>query len=176
MPSLRLPGSTLEGLQTEAGDRAARWGRRAFLSLVLLLVGLGLSGVLGVHATTHRAQEGDWQVSLRYAATARAGLDVPWQVTVRHRGGFDGPVVIAVSGAYFDIYETQGFHPEPSASRRDARSLYLEFDPPPSGEVLVIAYDAYIQPSSQVGEAGTVGVWEAGRVVAPVDFDTRLLP
>jgi hypothetical protein len=40
----------------------------------------------------------------------------------------------------------------------------------------VVAYDAYIQPASQVGRDGTLSVVDDGHRVATVDFDTTLLP
>ena len=112
----------------------------------------------------------------KYKETARAGLDVPWQVVVTHADGFEKEVTIAVTGDYFDIYETQGFTPEPSASMRDATTLYLTFDAP-DGDVLTVDYDAYIQPSSQVGRDATVSVVDAAHVpLVSVDIDTYLLP
>ena len=38
------------------------------------------------------ATEDDWSLSLDYPAVARAGLDVTFAATVRHDGGFGGPV------------------------------------------------------------------------------------
>ena len=176
-----LPDSTLEGLSGAGAGAIGTWGRRVFLAALVAALVAGLLGFLGVHtATTSSATgtgetDGDWSVSLTHASVARAGLDVPWQVTVRRVGGFDEPVTLAVTGDYLDVYETQGFAPEPSAATRDGQVLYLEFDPPP-GDTLVVDYDAYIQPSSQVGAGGTVGVYDGTRVLAPVAFDTRLLP
>lgn len=176
MPPVDLPVSTLTGLEGARADRVATWARRAFLLLLVGVVVAGLLGVLGVRSRTASASQAGWTVDLRYAAVARAGLDVPWQVTVRHRGGFGGqPVTLAVTGEYFAIYETQGFFPEPSAQARDGDTLYLEFDAPP-GDVLVVSYDAYVQPASQVGRSGTVGVYDGTRVLAPVAFRTRLVP
>ena len=176
-----LPDSTLAGLSGAGAGAVGTWGRRVFLAGLVAVVAAGLLGLLGVRtATTSSATgtgqaEGDWSVTFTHASVARAGLDVPWQVTVRRVGGFDEPVTLAVTGDYLDIYETQGLTPEPSAATRNGQLLYLEFDPPP-GDTLVVDYDAYIQPASQVGAGGTVGVYDGTRVLAPVAFDTRLLP
>jgi hypothetical protein len=136
----------------------------------------GLLGLLGVRSTTHDAEELGWTVAVTYAGTARAGLDVPWEVTVRHPGGFGGSLTLAVTGAYFDIFETQGFHPTPADESRDGRTLYLTFTPPRHGDTFVVAYDAYVQPSSQTGASGTVAVLDGGRRVAAVPFDTAVWP
>jgi hypothetical protein len=172
---VRIPGSTLDGLESTSEGRAAVWVRRGFLALLLCFVLAGLAGLLGVHSTTSRSSEDGWTLSLRHAAVARAGLDVPWEVTVTHAGGFDDDVVLAVTGSYFDIFETQGFIPEPSDETRDASVRYLTFNKPPGG-TLVVSYDAYIQPASQIGRSGTVSVVDGGRRVASVDFRTFLMP
>lgn len=176
-----LPTSTLDGLEGARADKFAIWSRRAFLLALVAVLAAGLLNLLGVRTettTSHTGtgkRAGDWTISLTRASVARAGFDVPWEVTVQRVGGFDGPVTLAVTGDYFDIYETQGFTPEPSASTRDDQLLYLEFDPPP-GDTLIIDYDAYIQPSSQMGASGTVGVYDGTRVLVSVPFETALLP
>jgi len=62
---------------------------------------------------------------------ARAGLDTPWQVTVTRPGGLGKQVTLAITGDYFTIFETQGFHPEPADETRNAHTLYLTFTAPP---------------------------------------------
>lgn len=171
-----LPGSTLADFETTREGVRSLWIRRAFLTLLLTVTLAGLAGLLGVRSTTSTHTELGWTLTLEHASVARAGLDVPWEVTVHRRGGFDGPVTLAVTGDYLDIFETQAFHPEPAASRRDAQLLYLEFEPPPAGEELVVAYDAYIQPASQIGADGSVSVIDGGVPRATVEFGTTLWP
>ena len=173
---MRLPASTIEGLETPERQRTGLWGRRVVISLIAVMVALGVSGWLGVRTTTEVARQGGYTLSLEHASTARAGLDVPWQVTVERPGGFGKTLTLAVTGDYFDIYETQGFSPQPSAETRDADRAYLTFDTPP-GETFTLSYDAYIQPSSQLGRSGTLSVVDpAGRPLVSLDFSTRLLP
>jgi hypothetical protein len=146
------------------------------MAALALFVAVGLSGFLGVHSTTATASESGYTVSLTYASVARPGLDVPWQVTVTSTNGFSDTLTLAVTGAYFDIYETQGFTPDPSKATRNGDTLYLTFDAP-GGDTFVVNYDAYIQPASQRGSSGRVGVLTPdGRTVATVDFHTRLMP
>lgn len=166
---------TIEGLETRAQGRAAVWTRRGFLGALLLLVLAGLVGVLGVRTTTAGDGADGWRLELRHAATARAGLDVPWEVTVHHEGGFEKEIVLAVTGDYFDIYETQGFTPEPTESTRDGATLFLTFTAP-AADTFVVAYDAYLQPAAQQGASGELSVIDDGARVATVDFTTRVLP
>lgn len=172
---MHLPVSTLTGVDSAPRERVAAWCRRILLLVLLLFVLAGAAGLLGVRTTTSRASAAGYELSLRHATVARAGSDVPWEVTVTRAGGFTGDVTLAVTGGYFDIYETQGFHPAPAEETRDGDLLFLTFTAPP-GETLVVAYDAYIQPSSQVGAGGTVSVLDERTVAVSVDFDTMLLP
>src|SRR4051794_10013205 len=171
-----MPDATLEGLETRRQDVVGAWWRRVFMALLALVVAAGMAGLLGVRNGTAEASEAGWSLRVEYAATARAGLDVPFVMTVRHTGGFGKEVTLALTGTYLDIFETQGFHPTPSDESRDGETLFLTFNAPPAGETLVVAYDAYIQPASQVGRSATVGVMDGGRQVAVVDVKTRLLP
>ena len=169
-----MPESTLDEVESHQQDTGV-WVRRGILALLTAVVAAGLLGFLGVRTEVRQAEENGYQLSLRYASTARGGFDVPWEVTVTKDGGFDKTIELAVTGAYFDIYESQAFLPEPSESTRDGDTLYLTFEAPP-GDTFVVAYDAYIQPDRQVGEAGTISVVEDGQRLASIDFRTRLLP
>jgi hypothetical protein len=172
------PGrSTLEGLEHCGDGRVAAWSRRAVLIVLALVLLVGVVSLLGVHTRHQHAEDGGYRLSLSYPAIARAGLDTKWQVVLEHPGGFTAKTVtLAVTGDYFDIFETQGFHPEPAGSTRDGTWLYLTFDTPPTGERLVVDFDAYIQPSSQLGRGATLEVLDAGEPVVSLDYTTWLLP
>jgi len=172
---VKVPPSTLTGTDVLDAPHAV-WGRRVVLVLLVVFVLVGLSGFLGVHSTTAEAEEDGFHVSVRYASVARSGLDVPWEVTVTSTDGFADTITLAVTGDYFDIFESQGFFPEPSTSVRNGETWFLTFDSP-GGDTFVLSYDAYIQPASQRGRDGTVGVvTSAGKTVAVAEFRTRLLP
>lgn len=173
---MNVPSSTLEGIQETGQSLPSVWARRGFLSVLTVFVVAGGLGFLGVHSATARASEDGWSVSVLHASVARAGLDVPFEIRVRHLGGFGKDITLALTGHYFDIYETQGFEPEPSEATRDAHTLYLTFTAPPKGQELVVSYDAYVQPSSQVGQSGRVGVMDGDQELATVRFETALLP
>ncbi len=161
----------------ESRHTPAIWVRRGALTVLALVVAVGLSTYLGVHTGTASADHGTWGLSLDYPQVARPGLDVRWQATVTHPGGFDQEVTLAISGDYFDIFETQGFHPEPSDETRDGRMLYLTFSAPP-GDTFVVDFDTYVQPASQSGRSGTLAVVD-NQTLAPltsVDFRTRVMP
>lgn len=168
--------TTDEILQGEGPAAVA--GRRLVLTLVLLAVLFNLGGALGVRTETVTSSSNGYTLTLSYPETGRAGLDVRWQVVVRHDGGFERELTLAVTGDYFEIFETQGFFPEPSSQIRDDEMLYLTFDTP-AGEVFTLDYDAYIQPASQRGREGRVAVVgdsDGGVDLVAVDYRTRLVP
>ena len=167
--------STLRDVRpVERGPRPVRV-RRSLVALLGLIVLAGATGLFGVRTTTDTATAAGWTLSVTSARVARAGLDVPWQVTVRRDGGFPGPVTLAVTAAYFDIFESQGLDPEPATETADGSLLYWTFDPPP-GDELTISFDAYVQPSSQLGASGEVAVLVDGGPVVGVPFRTWLVP
>jgi len=145
------------------------------LGVLTIAVALALTSLLGVHTSTATAQRAGYTLSLRYPAVARAGLDVEWQVRVQHPGGFGKELTLAVTGDYFNIFETQGFHPQPSDETRDGHTLYLTFTAPP-GDTFVVYYDAYIQPASQQGKSARVALLDQGAPAVWIDYRTRLLP
>jgi hypothetical protein len=145
------------------------------LTAMALAVLAGLLSLLGVHTSTTSARGNGYDLKLSYSSVARAGLDTPWRVTVTRAGGLGKQVTLAVTGDYFNIFETQGFHPEPADETRDAHTLYLTFTAPP-GNTFVVDYDAYIQPASQQGHSGTLAVLDHGQAMVSLDFDTRLWP
>lgn len=172
---MKVPHSTIDRVSSDARERLAAWGRRAFLTAVLLFVIAGLLGYLGMKTGTTSASGGGYHLQLKYARIARAGLDVPWELTVTHPGGFDGPVNVEVTGAYFDIFESQGISPEPSDETTNGDWDRMTFSKP-EGDTLTIDLDIYVQPASQMGRSGTARVLDHGIPAASVDFRTRLVP
>ena len=147
------------------------------MGVLALVVLAALCTFLGVHTSTATSSGNGWTLSLHYPRVARAGLDVQWRATVTHPGGFGKEVTLAITGDYFNIYETQGFHPEPAEETRDAGRLYLTFTAPP-GDTFVVDFDTYVQPASQAGSAATLSVVDNTtlRAVSSVHFDTHLAP
>ncbi|MGQ0623981.1 MAG: hypothetical protein ACT4PP_04895 [Sporichthyaceae bacterium] len=176
MAESAIPCSTLADVHPAHPRLRARAGRRVILVLVAIVVALGATSMLGVHTSTATARAQGYELRVDYPRIARSGLDVLWRVTLTHPGGFgSGPIELAVSVRYFDIFEHQAFYPEPSKSTSDGEMLYLEFDPPP-GEVFSLDFDAYIQPSSQLGRRGTVAVMDGQQVLVSTTFRTWLIP
>ncbi len=176
MSDPRPQNSTLADVRpASAGARPVR-GRSALVALLLAIVIAGAAGLFGVRTTTSTASSGAYEISVEHAWIARAGLDVPWTATIHRSGGFTDPITVAVTSRYFDIYESLGLDPEPSAQSADAEFLYWTFEPPPSGEDFTVDFDADIQPAGQWGASGELRVLEDGESVVSVVFTTALVP
>jgi hypothetical protein len=168
--------STLSPTRDLGTVQRAQHGRRAAILAMWVLVIAGAVGAFGVRSATVRASSDGFGASLYYAQVARAGWDVPWHLEITKEGGFDsGTVTVAVSRSFFDIYETQGFHPSPESETSDDQYVYLEFSAPP-GDTLVVDYDAYIQPMAQLGRRSHLKVITDGQERVDLRWRTFLFP
>jgi hypothetical protein len=167
--------STLRDVRRTSDGPGSRWGRRVSLVLLLVVVVAGAVGVLGVHSSTVSARANGYLLSVTYARTARAGLDVPFTVHVQHAGGLPSSITVAVSTDYFRMFETQGFYPDADSATNDGRFVHLTFTAL-RGNDFVLDYDAYVQPSAQRGKSATVELIVRGATVATVRLHTWLVP
>ena len=154
----------------------ARILRRLFMAAVALAVVLGLVGVFGVRTGTVAASSGGYELEVAYPAVGRPGLSVPWSVTVRRAGGFDGPIVLATSAAYFDLFDENSLDPDPAKSTSDGEWLMWEFDPPQTGDTFEVSLDTRMGPNEHWGKRGETAVLVDGTPVVSVSYRTRVLP
>jgi len=142
-----------------------------------LVVLVGAAGFLGVKARTVSASGSGYTMTLTYPQLARPGLDIPWRLTLRHPGGFSGDITVAVSNRYWDIFEFQGMHPQPSDETATSKFVYMTFAPPPRGaDTFSVSLDTYVQPASQLGRHATTAVFVGGQKVTQVSYTTWLVP
>jgi hypothetical protein len=172
-------GSTTDSIKPDPGAGArAVWLRRIFMALLAVVVALGLVGLLGVRSRTVTAQSADGQVelSVRYAQVARAGLDVPFRITVRRQGGFTGDVTVAASNSYLDLFDRNAVEPEPSSATSTEGDIIWRFESPP-GDTLEVSVDMQVQGGRHWGRSGDVTVLdESGQPIVSVGFKTWLVP
>lgn len=156
--------------------RRARWLRRSFLALVFAFLAVGALGLLGVRTETKTVTAEGYELEVEYGSISRPGLATPWSVKVTHEGGFDGPVKLATTAEYFDLFDENGLDPEPSSSTTSGDLLVWEFEPP-EGNVLSVSFDARIEPAVQLKsvKAKTVLIIEEERVTE-LEFKTLVLP
>jgi hypothetical protein len=168
--------STLPEPRAAADVRRARNKRRVGLVLLVLFVLAGAAGAFGTRTTTTTAEAAGYTVTVTYPAVSRPGHAVRYEVEVRHPGGFDGPIRMRLSNAYFDMFDENSFAPDPdSATATGAYDLY-EFSPPP-GDTFVVSSDTRVEPARQRGEQGEVSVLDdTGRPLVTARYRTRIFP
>lgn len=144
--------------------------------MLALVVLAGLFGFLGDRVgVVERAGPEGHQLRLEYAETSRPGLDVPFEIRLTKPEGLDPEVTLAITGDYLDLYETQGWYPEPTEQTRDGEWVYLTFAT--EGQpVMVIDFDAYLQPNAVRPRSGQLAVVVDGLPVDPLSFRTFLFP
>jgi len=182
-----MPSSTLDTAVDVAGEaqqrlyRRRRLGYRVTSVALTLLVGAALVDasdvtVYGVDTDHAVASAAGWQLDVRYGTRSRPALATPFEIEVRREGGFDGPVTIAVSADYLAMWDENGLDPQPTGETQDGDTLQWTFEPP-DGDVLVVSYDARIEPGAQNGKDGRVAVLDpSGAELVAVEFRTDLLP
>jgi hypothetical protein len=168
--------STLEDVRpVTAGPRPLVW-RKLGLALLAVIVLAGFFGLLGDRSGSVEGESGDGHhLRLEYAASSRPGLDVPFEITLTKPEGLDLEETLALTGEYLDMYETQGWYPEPTEQTRDGEWVYLTFATEGQPE-MVIDFDAYIQPAAVRSRDGRIAVVVDGEPVAPLSFRTVLFP
>jgi hypothetical protein len=148
------------------------------MTLLAIVVVLGLLDLLGVKYRTVDARSADGAVTLdvHYAQIARAGLDVPFRITVERPGDFDQDVAVAISSDYLDLFDRASVDPTPASATATPQDVIWRFDPPP-GDTLEISVDMQVHGGRHWGRAGTVTVLDgAGSPLVHVHFKTWLVP
>jgi hypothetical protein len=156
-------------------SRRSRMVRRTFMAVLVAVVALGATGLLGVRSRTTTAQGGGYELTVTYAQVSRAGLATPWSLEIRHAGGFDGPVTVSADSKYLDLFDENGFDPQPSKATATADQVIWEFDPP-AGDTLGVSLDGRIEPAAQWGRTGETSILVGGQPVVTARYKTWLLP
>jgi hypothetical protein len=168
--------STLPEPRAPSEIRRARDKRRVALGLLVLFVLAGATGLLGTRTADKSAARGGYVLTVTYPQISRPGHAVKYEVHVHRPGGFDGPIHMRFSSAYFDMFDENSFGPDAdSATTTGAYDLY-EFSPPP-GDEFVVSSDTRVEPARQRGTSGEASVLDdSGRPIVTVRYRTRIFP
>jgi hypothetical protein len=90
-------------------------------------------------------------------------------------GGFNGPVTIATTGDYFDLFDENGLDPDPEAATTNGDLLIWEFGPP-HGDVLTVTFDARLEPASHLRRSAETSVLVDRDAVVSVRYSTVVMP
>lgn len=167
---------TLPAHRSPEHVRRARNLRRVGIVLLTIMVAFGAVGLLGPKAGDVSSSGGGYQLDVHYAQVTRSGLPAPLSITVRHPGGFPGPITLALDQDLFDRFDFQNWYPNPSAETAGPARLEYEFDPP-SGEAFELTLDVRVGPVQPPSvHRYWVAVVEDGVPVVRVDFRMGVLP
>jgi len=156
--------------------RRARTLRRVVVVALFAFLLLAALNVFGVRTSEVTATDGGYELTVRYASVTRPGLASPWSLEIRHEGGFDGPVTVATTASYFELFDENGLDPDPSSAVSDGEHIIWEFEEPP-GDVLVVSFDARIEPAAQLTWIhATTSVLEDGAPVVSATYRTFVMP
>jgi hypothetical protein len=168
--------STLPEERTPGHVRRARNQRRVGLALLVLFVAAGALGTFGTRTGTKMASAAGYTVTVTHPAISRPGHAIRYEVEVKRPGGFDGPIRMRFSSAYFDLFDENSFGPAAESETTTGAYDIYEFAPPP-GDTFIVSSDTRIEPARQRGEKGEVSVLDdAGRPVVTVQYRTRIFP
>lgn len=157
------------------GSRRARMLRRLFMVVLFGFLAIGMTGHLGVRSRTTTVRGGEYELSVTYGQMSRGGLATPWSLEIHHPGGFDGPITVSADSKYLDMFDENGFEPEPTKTTATPDEVIWEFDPP-DGDTLGISLDARIEPGVQWGKEGRTSVLVDGEPVVTAKYKTWILP
>jgi len=168
--------STAPARITYARQARARWGRRAYLALLGGFLLLGLLNVFGSRTGTASAAANGYTLRVEYPATTRSSLPVTWQLTLKHPGGFAGPVRIGMPIEYFNLFDFNNTYPLPTDTLNEGGLVIMVF-PAPAGDTLEVLLDARTQPGLRAGMSATTAVLDDGnRALVSVHYTTRVVP
>lgn len=156
-------------------SRRARAGRRLFLSLLVAFLAYGMAGGLGVRTRSTTVEGGGYRLTVSYGQVSRPGLATPWSIEIHRAGGFDGPVTVSSTTHYLDLFDENGFDPEPSKATANPEEVIWEFEPP-DGDTLAISLDARIEPGAQWGRSGRTSVLVDGNPVVTARYKSWVMP
>jgi hypothetical protein len=168
--------STLPEIRDPADVRRARDKRRVGIAVLLLFVLAGAAGLFGTRTGAESAAAGGYLMTVTYPKISRPGHAVRYEVELKRAGGFDGPIHMRFSSAYFDLFDENSFGPDPESTTTTGAYDVYEFSPPP-GDTFVVSSDTRIEPARQRGEKGEASVLdESGRPIVTVRYRTRIFP
>lgn len=153
----------------------ARSGRRVFVALLFTFLGLGAAGVFGSRTSSVTAADRGYELTVTYPSVTRPGLAIRYAVRVRHSGGFTGPIELMTTSEYLDLFDENGFDPEPTEITTTAEDTIWTFDTF-RGDVLTVSFDARTEPARESGRSGTTTLMVQGDQIVSVRYRTWVMP
>ena len=145
------------------------------MAALFVFLAAGLTGRFGVLTRTTSARSGGYELTVTFGQVSRGGLATPWSFEVHRPGGFTGPITVSTTSSYLDLFDENGFDPQPASETATPDAVIWEFEPP-DGDTLAVSLDARIEPGVQWGRTGETSVLVDGKPVVTAKYQTRVLP
>jgi hypothetical protein len=151
--------------------------RRAIVGVLAVFLLLGLLGAFGPRTEEVSASAEGWEVSVTYPRVSRPGLSARVSFEIRRPGGFDLPVVLAVTSSYFDAFDETSLEPAPVESTADASRFIWTFAAPTSGDTFVVEVSGRLEPGVELrGQSARASILVADRPAVTVGWKTFVTP
>ncbi len=171
--------SSTSTLPTPPDDRPLPADRVLHVVLLLVLaavLGLGVTGRLGVKSEVASAQVDDIRLSVRHAAATRPGISTPLDITVSSATGLPDRVVIEIGADYVLSFDFNALSPAPAEDFSDGERQRWTFDVPEGSNTLGVSLDGRLDPSVQSSLTTEVVAVVGDHAPIVVSIDTRVLP
>lgn len=107
---------------------------------------------------------------------SRPGLATPFEMRVRRDGGFEGPVLVAVTHDYYDLFLISSMRPAAEAEWTAGDLLIWRFGQP-DGDLLTVKLDARVRAGRHRSAGGIVAVIDRrGEIVVDTEIETFIVP
>jgi hypothetical protein len=167
-------------LPTDANGRrraAEAWLRRLFVVALAVFTALGLLGVFGPKGHTASADGGGYHLEVTYAAVTRPGLGAPWKVEISRvdAAALPDEITLVASAPYFDMFDANGFDPQPVSESVVDDTVHWTFSVPPGSRTLQVSFDAFVEPDAHRGRRGRTALLVDGAEAVAVNYETRVM-
>lgn len=175
-PPRRSPTVDEQEAADHAAARRSRLFRRIAIVVLVVFVGLGLSGLLGYREATTDASGDGYELHVEYPQITRGGLPTRWAATItRSDGGPLPAVTLRMTTAHLELFDHNGVQPTPSDTWQTPEWTTWDFDA--AGETaLNVILDMRTQPNVRWRHPARVELLVEDRTVAAVDYHTTVLP
>lgn len=155
--------------------RRARAARRALLAVLAAVLVLAAANVLGPRVGAVTGTGGGSRLAVTFAEVSRPGLATPWSIEVHRPGGFDGPIRLATSRAYLQLFDYNVVYPQPAKETGTPERVIWEFDPRP-GETFRVSLDGRLEPTEHLSVRASTSLLEGNVPVVTVQYETKVVP
>jgi hypothetical protein len=164
--------------QSLPAARRGRIFRRCGIAAMLVFVAAGMFGVLGHRQGAKEAVTSEYRIAVSYPNITRGGLAANWEIRVERLDGEPLPASFELhsDAGYFSIFDENGFTPEPSSTWSDGSTVVWTFEPDGPEPVLVVSFDARLQPNTRGWFDGSTELVVDDTTEVAVDYRTWGVP